>query len=105
MASEENAPVEKPVKGSTRDGPRYVASLQTEKDPCCYKDFFETEKQHEAKEQADKAAKENDRATIVYDRAAMDIIYRVAGPAKPVVEKPKATEPPVIKRGRPKRKQ
>jgi hypothetical protein len=62
---------------STPDGPRYVASLQDVADPVCYKDFFEGEKQEEAKEKAEAKAQEAGRSTLVYDRKAMAIIHKV----------------------------
>ena len=83
---------------STPDGPRYVASLQDVTDPSCYKDFFEGEKQEEAKERAEAKAKEAGRSTLVYDRKAMAIIHKVVvslssvNSPQPVV--------PSLKRGR-----
>ena len=61
---------------STPDGRRYVAGLQDTVDPCCYKDFYEGEKQGEAIEKAQAAADKHRRKAIVYDRKGMGIIHR-----------------------------
>jgi hypothetical protein len=58
------------------DGLRYVASLQSETDQCCYKDFFEGTKYEEAKQKADEAADKNKRSALVYDRELMEITYK-----------------------------
>jgi hypothetical protein len=91
-------PVEEPVKvkGSTRDGPRYVVSLQTEKDPCCHKDFYETEKLHEAQERAKREFEKVGRRVLLYDRKICSIIERYESEAKPAEEK----KPEPKRRGR-----
>ena len=58
------------------DGPRYVASLQSETDQCCYKDFFEGGKFEEAKQKVDEAVDKNKRSALVYDRKLMEITYK-----------------------------
>lgn len=87
---------------STPDGPRYVVGLRSKTDPCCYKDMIEGEKEGEAKQQADELAVTEQRATIVYDRKLMAIIYRVPGPE---IAKQEPVSPPETpaKRGKNKR--
>ena len=97
--------------------PRYVVSLQTVDDRSCYKDFFETDKLEEAKREADEAAEQNQRSTLVFDRKFGTVykkeIIRPNDVAKPVL-KPQCTRavkkttvveeaPPAKKRGRPKK--
>jgi hypothetical protein len=86
------------------EGPRYVAGLRDKTDLCCYKDFFETEKFEEAKQEADAAADKNKRNTIVYDRKLMEITYR-----KVVQEEVKAAPPPkpqkVFRKGKAKKEE
>ncbi len=81
--------------------PRYDVGLQKPDDLCCYKDFHHTNTLSQAKEEADKAAAETGRATIVYDRKEFNIIYRVAAANQP---QPEVKKPEPIKRGRGKRK-
>lgn len=84
---------------STPDGPRYVASLQDVKDRQCYKDFYESEKQEETKQQADEAAEKAGRSAIVFDRKMHEIIHRkvIQRADDPV---PKAPPPPKPKKGK-----
>jgi hypothetical protein len=85
------------------EGPRYVAGLRDKTDLCCYKDFFETEKFEEAKQEADAAADKNKRNTIVYDRKLMEITYR-----KVVQEEVKAAPPKpqkVFRKGKAKKEE
>ncbi len=55
---------------------RYVIGLQDTKDPCCYKDVLEGDKQGETIEKAQNIADKEKRKTIVYDRKEMLIIHR-----------------------------
>lgn len=68
--------------------PRYVVGLQDTKDPCCYKDVEELDKEGQAKALADEIAKREGRPCIVYDRKPFDggIIYRTG-------EAPKTARP------------
>lgn len=55
---------------------RYVSGLQDAADKSCYKDFFESNKLEEAKQQADECAETRQRSTIVFDRKDNGIIYK-----------------------------
>lgn len=79
----EPPPVVEDVKGSTRDGPRYVVSVQTEKDPCCHKDVYETEKLHVAQERAKTELQKVGRRVLLYDRKICSIIERFEAEPKP----------------------
>ena len=74
--------------------PRFVASLQTDDDPCCYKDFFETETLKEAKKEAEVAAKKHNKAALVFDRKAHFIVYKVETEKKPEQEEPAPVRKP-----------
>ncbi len=75
-------------KYSTIDGPRYTVGMRSDTDPCCYKDFFETEKLSEAKEKCDEAVAKYGKCCIVWDRLGCPSdVYRV--------EPPKGEEPMV----------
>jgi len=84
-------------------GPRYVASLQDTKERTCFKDFHEGEKLEEAKQQADKAGKKHCREALVYDRIAMQIIYKFIPekkeePVSEVKEKAKKSKLKIIRK-------
>lgn len=70
------------------DGPRYVSSLQSPDDPCCYKDFHECSVFEEAKQKADEAVSKNNRSALVYDRKLMAVTYKNAVETKQLEEKP-----------------
>lgn len=68
-------------KYSTPDGPRYTVGLRSDADPCCYKDFFETETLSEAKEEAKKAIDKYNKGVIIWDRkGCTGIIERYEAP-------------------------
>lgn len=76
-------------KHSTPDGPRYTVGLRSDTDPCCYKDFFETEVLSEAKEEAQKAVEKYSKGVIIWDRkGCTGIIERY--------ESPKGEDPMVV---------
>jgi hypothetical protein len=76
--------------------PRYVASIQDEKDQSCYKDFYESDKLDQAKLKAEQESKDVGRSVIIFDRKGMGIIDRY------VIEQEKKPEPEkkLVKRGR-----
>lgn len=88
----ETSPLEeekKKKKHSTPDGPRYTVGLRSDTDPCCYKDFFETETLSEAKEEAKKAVDKYSKGVIIWDRkGCTGIIERY--------EPPKGEEPMIV---------
>lgn len=86
------------------DGPRYVVGLRDVKEKNLYKDMIEGEKEGEAKQQAEELAAKEGRATIVWDRKNLEIIYRVAGKDDPV-EKQEPPKPEPKKRGRRKQQE
>ena len=95
----EAAPEEKKSKKkhSTPDGPRYTVGLRSDTDPCCYKDFFETEVLSEAKEEAQKAVAKYNKNVIIWDRkGCAGIIERY--------QAPKGEEPMVVGKVTPERK-
>jgi hypothetical protein len=75
--------------------PRYVASIQDEKDKTCYKDFFESNKLDQTKVKAEQESKDVGRSVIIFDRKGFGIIERY------VIEQEKVeVEKKPIKRGR-----
>ena len=72
--------------------PRYIASLQSVDDPCCYKDFFEGDTFEIAKQKADESAEKHNRNALVYDRKLMAITYK-----KEIIRSETKFEKPVVK--------
>ena len=90
---------ERKSKYSTPHGPRYTVALRSDVDPCCYKDFFETEKLAEAKEKANEGLIKYNRCCIVLDRTECPMeVYRVEPP--PQVESEIKEEVKTVKRNR-----
>lgn len=83
------------------DGPRFVVSLQKVDDPCCFKDFFETEVLKRAKEEGQKAVKKHNRAVLIFDRKDINGIFRIE-PDKLPGEEVKQVKPAPIRKTRKK---
>ena len=86
--SEEAKPVEEDGKPSRR----YVVSLQTEKDPACHKDIYETNKLVDAQERGKSEFQKVGRRVLLYDRKIHSIIERYE--SKPKSSEEKKPEPP-----------
>ena len=84
-------PPEEPKK--SRKEKRYDVSLQTEKDPTCYKDFYYCDTLTEAKEKADKEGSKVGRRVMVYDRKEIAIVHRYIPPPPPPEVKDEEKKP------------
>ena len=73
-------PDEEDVNGYEK--PRYHVGMRSDTDPCCYKDFFETEKLSEAKEKAQEACDKYGKACVVWDRVDFPTKVVVFEPSK-----------------------
>jgi len=58
------------------DGKRFVASLQKVDDLACYKDFFDSDKLHEAQMMANNSAQREQCKAIVFDRHQQEVAFR-----------------------------
>ena len=67
------------------DGPRFVVGLQSKDDPCCFKDFFESDVLKRVKEEGQKAVEKHNRAVLIFDRKDPSGIVRIE-PDKPPEE-------------------
>jgi len=97
MAEANPEPVAENTKASTPDGPRYVVSVQTEKDPCCHKDVYETEKLGDAQERAKNELQKVGRRILLYDRKVGSIIERFEAEPKSGESEPAPNKKPTKK--------